>query len=345
MTKKDTIKDQSDPKNALKKGKSGDLVNRFVEGDILALSRLISMVENQDPQAREAIKRLYSLKGNAHIIGITGIAGTGKSSLISKLALKYREKGKTVGIIAVDPTSPITGGALLGDRVRMLELTGDRGIYIRSMGTRGSSGGLAVATNDVINLLDAFGKDIIIVESIGVGQDEIEIMNFVHTLVIVTMPGGGDAVQTIKAGILEVGDIYVVNKADRPEASRIFSELEFMLSLGRGKDNGWEEPVIRTVATMNEGIEDLIDAIEGHRLYLEETGELSKKSAERSRAEMVKLVGRMVTDAIDEAVDKGGRYYDLVEKMANTGEIDPYTAAEWIFARLDTICDVDKGGQ
>lgn len=297
-------------------------------------------MENRDPGAREAIKRLYKHIGNAHIIGITGIAGVGKSSLIAKLGMAYRKRGKTVGIIAVDPTSPLTGGALLGDRVRMLELTGDKGVFIRSMGTRGSSGGLAIATNDVINILDAFKKDIIIVESIGVGQDEIEIENFVQTLIIVTMPGGGDAVQSIKAGILEFGDIYVVNKADRPEASRMMSELEFMLHLGGKESEGWKERIVQTVATMDKGIDELLEVIEEHREYLEKSGGLEEKRIKRSKAEVIKIVSRMVDDAVGEVVCSGGDYYELVQKMAASGDIDPYSAAEELFKNIGDICAI-----
>jgi LAO/AO transport system kinase len=315
-----------------------------LSGDKQALSRLITLVENRDPGAREAIKKLYKHVGNAHIIGVTGIAGVGKSSLIAKLGMAYRKRGKTVGIIAVDPTSPLTGGALLGDRVRMLELTGDKDVFIRSMGTRGSSGGLAIATNDVINILDAFKKDVIIVESIGVGQDEIDIENFVQTLLIVTMPGGGDAVQSIKAGILEFGDIYVVNKADRPETSRMVSELEFMLQLGGKNNEGWEEKIVQTVATMDEGIEELLEIIEGHHSYLEKSGGLEKRRIKRSKAEVLKIVGRMVEDAVKEVVSAGGDYYDLVQKMAASGEMDPYSAAEKILENIDKICtDYRKG--
>ncbi len=300
-------------------------------------------MENNDPGARDAIKRLYKHGGGSHIIGITGIAGVGKSSLIAKLGMAYRRRGKTVGIIAVDPTSPLTGGALLGDRVRMLELTGDKGVFIRSMGTRGSSGGLAIATNDVINILDAFKMDVIIVESIGVGQDEIDIENFVQTLIIVTMPGGGDAVQSIKAGILEFGDIYVVNKADRPETSRAVSELEFMLQLGDKGDKGWKERIVQTVATMDEGIEDLLEVIEEHYKYLEESGGLEERRIKRSKAEVVKIVSRMVDEAVEGVVRSGGDYYDLVQKMAASGEIDPYSAAEEIFKNIGDICRIYDG--
>ena len=311
-----------------------NLLERLFSGDNLAVSRLITMVENDNPGAREAIKKLYKHVGGAHIVGITGSVGTGKSSIIAKLAQGYRKRDKTVGIIAIDPSSPFTGGALLGDRVRMHELTGDKGVFIRSMGTRGASGGLAVATNDVINILDAFKRDIIIVETIGIGQDEIDVENFVHTLVVVTMPGGGDAIQSIKAGILEVGDIYVVNKADRPEASRTFSELEFMLEMGEKDDKKWERCIIQTIATMNKGIDELIDKIEEHHRYLVESGKIDEKRTKRSKAELLKIIDRMVTLAVEKAVGDGGEQRELLERMALTGEVDPYTAADIVFKNL-----------
>ncbi len=322
-------------KARLKDAVIDNLLERLFSGDSLAVSRLITMVENGDPGAREAIKKLYKHVGGAHIVGITGSVGTGKSSLIAKLAQGYRKLNKTVGIIAIDPSSPFTGGALLGDRVRMNELTGDKGVFIRSMGTRGASGGLAVATNDVINILDAFKRDIIIVETIGIGQDEIDVESFVHTLVVVTMPGGGDAIQSIKAGILEVGDIYVVNKADRPEASRTLSELEFMLEMGKKDDKKWKRCIVQTVATMNKGIDELLGKIEEHRRYLVETGKIDEKRTRRSKAELLKIVNRMVTFAIEKAVGDGGEQRELLEKMALTGEIDPYTAADEVFKHLN----------
>jgi len=320
-----------------------NLLERLFSGDSLAVSRLITMVENGDPGAREAIKKLYKHVGGAHIVGITGSVGTGKSTLIAKLAQSYRKLDKTVGIIAIDPSSPFTGGALLGDRVRMQELTGDKGVFIRSMGTRGELGGLAVATNDVINILDAFKRDIIIVETIGIGQDEINVESFVHTLVVVTMPGGGDAIQSIKAGILEVGDIYVVNKADRPEASRTFSELEFMLEMGANDDKKWKRCIVQTVATMNRGIDELIGKIEEHHKYLVETGKIDEKRTRRSKAELLKIVNRMVTLAVEKAVGEKGEHRELLEKMALTGEIDPYTVADVVFKNLKDTCGEEQG--
>jgi LAO/AO transport system kinase len=319
----------------LKKLESTNLTKGILEGDILSVARLISLVENRDAKAREAMKEICRHSGRAHIIGITGVPGAGKSTLTGKLTSVYREQNKTVGIIAIDPTSPFTGGALLGDRIRMQDLAGDSGVFIRSMGTRGASGGLAQATSDVINILDAFKKDIIIVETIGIGQDEIEIEKYAHTLIVVSMPGGGDAIQCIKAGILEIGDIHVINKADHVEVLRAQADLEFMLELKKLKNsNVWEVPIIMTVAIENKGIDKLHQKIEEHRQYLIESGEIHRRRAQRSRAELMEIINRQVKDAVNEAIGEGGVKHDLVEKMAETGEIDPYTAAEMVIEHL-----------
>ena len=246
-----------------------DLYERLLAGDRRAAARLITMVENSDPGAREVLGLLHRHSGGAHIIGLTGSPGSGKSTLACRLAGRFRQDGRTVGIIAVDPTSPFTGGALLGDRVRMQELAGDPEVFIRSMGSRGALGGLAVATNDAINILDAFGKDYIIVETVGAGQVEIEIVKFAHTCVVVTMPGGGDEIQAIKAGILEIGDVFVVNKADREGAHRTCADLEMMLETRPGRDGAdWLPPVLSTVALEDEGVEELAGAVRAHLDYL-----------------------------------------------------------------------------
>ena len=319
----------------MKKLDATKLTKGILEGNTLSVARLISLVENRDARAREAMKEICMHSGRAHIIGITGVPGAGKSTLTGKLTSVFREQGKTVGIIAIDPTSPFTGGALLGDRIRMQDLVGDSGVFIRSMGTRGASGGLAQATSDVINILDASKKDIIIVETIGIGQDEIEIENYVHTLVVVSMPGGGDAIQCIKAGILEIGDIHVINKADHIEASRAQADLEFMLELKKGKKkSGWEEPIVMTVAIENMGIDTLHQKIEEHRQYLIESGEIHKRRAQRSRAELMEIINRQVKEAVNRVIGEGGEKHDIVEKMAVTGEMDPYTAADMVIDHL-----------
>jgi LAO/AO transport system kinase len=320
----------------IKKAECMRLVNELLKGNAVAVARLITLVENQNPLAREAMKEIYKHVGTAQIIGITGVPGSGKSTLISKLIKAYREKDKTVGVVAVDPTSTFTGGALLGDRIRMKDSIGDDGVFIRSMGTRGASGGLALATSDVIHILDAFKKDVIIVETIGVGQDKIEIENYVHTLVIVTMPGGGDAIQCIKAGILEVGDIYVVNKADHPEASRAKADLEFMLELDKPKKekNNWREPVLMTTAIEDKGVGELLQKIEEHHAYQKEIGQIHEKRSRRLKAELLEIINQRIKNAYHEAIGKDGEQYHLLEKMTSRGWVDPYSAADILIKHL-----------
>ena len=313
-----------------------DLIKKMLEGDTVAVARLITLVENEGKKAKETIKEIYKHVGRAHIIGITGVPGAGKSTLTGKLAKAYRNINKTVGIIAIDPTSPFTGGALLGDRIRMQELTGDKGIFIRSMGTRGGTGGLAIATNDVINILDASKKDVIIVETIGTGQDEIDIKKYVHTLVVVTMPGGGDAIQSVKAGILEVGEIFVINKADHAEAQRAVADIDFMLQLKKDSGNGcgWKEPIVATIATENKGIDELLQRIEEHGQHLINSGQINTKRAERTKSELLDIINRQVAKAVNKAIGEGGERHDIIEKMALTSEIDPYTAADMVIKHL-----------
>ncbi len=239
-----------------------DLVDRLLAGDRRAVARLISLVENGAPESREALAALFPHTGHAHIVGITGSPGSGKSTLVNQLAKVFRRQGATVGIVAVDPTSPFSGGAILGDRIRMQDLCGDPGVFIRSMATRGALGGLARATSDVVKVLDAFGKDVILVETVGVGQDEVDIAKAAHTTIVVEAPGMGDDIQAIKAGVMEIADILVVNKADREGAERTVAALEMMLDLNGHPACGWQTPVLKTVATQDEGIADL-DAMTG----------------------------------------------------------------------------------
>lgn len=310
-----------------------DIYQRLIGGDRRAAARLITMVENGDPDAREPLKLLHRHSGRAHIVGLTGSPGSGKSTLACCLARYYRNAGRTVGIIAVDPTSPFTGGALLGDRVRMQELAGDPDVFIRSMGSRGALGGLSVATNDVINILDAFGKDYIIVETVGAGQVEIEIVKFSHTCIVVTMPGGGDEIQAIKAGILEIGDIFVVNKADREGAPRTIADLEMMLETKPSyTDAEWKPPVLATVALEDRGVEELLDAIEGHRGYLKESGLLEERDVLRMKAELIEILNQRVSEAATKALSDQGAD-DLIGRLA-AREIDPHSAAEEMVAYL-----------
>jgi len=310
------------------KAVAGDLYDKLLEGDRRAAARLISMVENGDEGAREVLKRLHRHSGKAHIVGLTGSPGGGKSTIACRLAQSYRAAGKTVGIICVDPTSPFTGGALLGDRVRMQELSGDPEVFIRSMGSRGALGGLSVATNDAINILDAFGKDFIIVETVGAGQVEIEVVKYAHTCVVVTMPGAGDEIQAIKAGILEIGDIFVVNKADREGSMRTVADLEMMIETKPGGVEGaWKPPVIATVALEGEGIAELVGDIARHRQYLLDSGMLTEKIVQRMKAELLGILSLRVSDEAVAALKEGGSACGLVDSMLSR-DLDPHSAAD-----------------
>lgn len=278
------------------------LVQQLLAGDRRAAARLITLIENGDAQAPQAIGELYAHTGRAHIVGITGSPGTGKSTLVAALAKETRRRGHTVGIISIDPTSPFTGGALLGDRIRMQDLSGDRGIFMRSMASRGSLGGLSVATADAIRVLDAFGKETIYVETVGAGQAEVDIVRAAHTTVVVEAPGLGDEIQAFKAGILEIADVFVVNKADREGSDRAVKALTAMLDLGipmRGRDDGsgqWRPPVLKTVASSEEGIAPLADAIEAHRAYLKDSGQFAAREREQIGIELRASVGRSLLE-------------------------------------------------
>ncbi len=311
------------------------LYQGLLSGDRRAAARLISMVEDSDDGAREVLRRLHKQTGKAHIIGLTGSPGSGKSTLACRLAQQYRSAGLSVGIICVDPTSPFTGGALLGDRVRMQELSGDPEVFIRSMGSRGALGGLSVATNDVINILDAFGKDFVIVETVGAGQVEIEVVKYAHTCIVVTMPGAGDEIQAIKAGILEIGDIFVVNKADREGSMRTLADLEMMVETKpAGPEGAWKPPVLSTMALDNEGVAELARDIARHREYLVESGLLTLKDAQRMKAELLSILSLKVEEAAGRALEDGGAASELVRRMA-ARDLDPHTAAEELVKILE----------
>jgi LAO/AO transport system kinase len=270
------------------------------------------------------MKALFGHTGHAHVVGVTGPAGSGKSTLVGALARKYRERGRTVGIVAVDPTSPFTRGAILGDRIRMQELTSDPGVFIRSMATRGALGGLAAATNDVVAVLDAAHKDVIIVETVGAGQDEVEVADTAHTAVVISVPGAGDEVQAIKAGILEIADILVVNKADQPRADITVQQLHAFLNLSRNE--GWDVPILKTVAIKADGVVELAEAIDRHRTFLETSGRMEEARRHRARRQLLALAQEELLARVLASAEANGHLDELVEAIARR-EVDPHTAA------------------
>jgi LAO/AO transport system kinase len=302
-------------------------VERLLAGDKRSLSRVLSWVENNYPEGREAMRELYSHTGRAHIVGITGPTGCGKSTLTGALAREYRKQDKTVGIVAIDPTSPFSHGAILGDRIRMQDLTCDPGVFIRSMATRGALGGLAATTNDIVNVMDAAGKAVIIVETVGAGQDEVEIAGTAHTTIVVNIPGAGDDMQAIKAGILEIADVLVVNKADLPQADAVFKQLHIYADLQRSA--GWSVPIVKTVAYKDKGIDELMEAIEKHRQFLGESGRLDKMLRERGRRQLLVTAQAIMMERVVKAADAS--IEELASQIA-AREIDPRTAAEQLIA-------------
>ena len=311
-------------------GASDDLVDRLRTRNPRAVGRAISMVERGGAEAAALLSRIYPSTGRARVVGITGPPGAGKSTLVDRLAREIRERGETVGILCVDPTSPFTGGALLGDRIRMQGLATDSGVFIRSMATRGTMGGLARATRDAADLLDAAGFDWVLVETVGVGQDEVDVVSTVDTVLVVAVPGLGDDIQAIKAGILEIADVFVLNKADRDGADRVARDLEMMMSLGHPtRGLGWLPPIVRTVASRGEGIADLLAAIERHRLFLAESGELDVRRRAQLRLRVETILKHRV---LDEAEKHAHMEREIARGYAE--RIDPYALSEELFEDL-----------
>lgn len=305
-----------------------ELIENFKKGNIRALARIISKVENEDIHKDEILKRISDMTGRAYVLGITGSPGAGKSSLVDRITSYLRKKEDTVGIIAVDPTSPFSGGALLGDRIRMQEHAVDRGVYIRSMGTRGSLGGLARTTKDVVKVLDAFGYNWVIVETVGVGQAELDIMNVADTTMVVLTPGAGDSIQTIKAGIMEIADIFVVNKCDLPGAHRVASEIMQMLDL-QVEVLEWRPPVAQVSTLDDRGMKDLMDLIEKHRSFLDQSGLMDSKREGRARKETLEIVDYRWQRLVNSQLNYKGYVNDILNRVT-VKKTDPYTAADEI---------------
>ncbi len=306
------------------------LVEGVLRGDRRCIAKTITLIESDLPESHETVSLLYPHTGRAQIVGITGPPGSGKSTLIQKLVKEFRTRRKTVGVVAVDPSSPFTGGAFLGDRVRMQELSTDEGVFIRSMATRGSVGALAKATKDAVKVLDASGKDVVLVETVGAGQSEIEIVKLAHTTVVVLAPGLGDDIQAIKAGIMEIGDIFVVNKADRENVNKAMIDIEAMLSMNPEKEK-WKPPVIKTTAIIGKGISELLDKIDLHREYLE-AGTIDKRRRQRAETELVEAIKEKVTGSIVADLKKKGELDNLVQQILEK-ETDPYSAADMLLSK------------
>jgi LAO/AO transport system kinase len=335
------------------------LAERVLSGDVRAAARLMRDLDDRLPPAEETLRALFPSTGRAFVVGLTGSPGAGKSSLTDRLIAHLRRAGKTVGVVAVDPTSPFSGGAILGDRIRMQDHALDPGVFIRSLATRGHLGGLSRSTADLVQVMDAMGRDVVLVETVGVGQDEIEVATLAHTVVVVAVPGMGDDVQAIKAGVLEIADVFAVNKADREGADRTVRDLQMMLELrrtvsarpldhdaahrfaggapganGAPEPGEWEPPIVRTVAVKDEGVDELLQAIEAHRARLDATGERRAREVARARAAFVALLReRLLAGALDRLEAELGRLDAVAERIA-AREADPYALADDLANRL-----------
>ncbi|MXV63300.1 methylmalonyl Co-A mutase-associated GTPase MeaB [Natronorubrum sp. JWXQ-INN-674] len=333
------------------------LLEDLLAGEHRALARVISKIENRSPGYRDLVSALYAHTGDADVVGITGSPGAGKSTLVDKLAETYRDRGETVGVIAIDPSSPFTGGAVLGDRIRMASTVGDMDVFVRSMSARGTLGGLSTATADAVKAMDAFGKDKIIIETVGAGQNEIDIVRTADTVAVLVPPGSGDDIQTLKAGILEIADVFVVNKADRDGADRTVQELQEMIHLGDGgglsgsgggghhsqevidahddwdgetedadEESGWKPPIVETVATKGTGVETFIDELAAHRTYLVDSGTHAQQVRQRYAEEIRTLLREDVHGMLEDELEAAGGIDDLADDVRR-GETDPYSIA------------------
>ena len=339
------------------------LYESLLDGDHAALARVITKIENRTPGYRDLLAALHAETGNASVVGITGSPGTGKSTLVDALTKQYREAGETVGVIAVDPSSPYTGGSVLGDRIRMGSTAGDMDVFVRSMSARGRLGGLSMATADAVKALDAFGKDRIIVETVGAGQNEVDIVETAETVAVVVQPGSGDDIQLLKAGILEIGDLFVVNKADKDEAAGTVADLETMihmssepaagLSTGHhgpdmaghdteqgdsGDNEGWTPPVVETVATTGEGVVGLRDALDDHRQYLAASGEREGRRRRRAETEIRRLLRSDLGGLAEQVLDRHGGMEAVASRVARR-ETDPYTVVGELVDPLESAVE------
>jgi GTPase len=309
-----------------------ELLEKFFNGDVRALSRIITRVENRSSDSLMLLQRLFPHSGKSEVIGVTGSPGSGKSTLVDRLASAYRNTGKTLAVVAVDPSSPFTGGAILGDRIRMQTPGTDPGVYIRSMATRGHLGGVATATADVVTVLDAAGRDPIIVETVGVGQDEIDIVKLADVSIVVLVPGMGDDVQALKAGIMEIGDIFVINKCDRPGVEKMERAVLAMLSLAHRAD-GWLPPVLKTVATEGRGIDDLVGAIAQCRSFFQSSAARLEKKKQAARQRLITLLEERLVKSAVQQVFPDGELNKVVEQIAER-QRDPYSIVDEIIRNL-----------
>ncbi len=308
------------------------VIERACAGDARSLARLISLVENRSPQLRQVMRALAPRTGQARVVGLTGAPGVGKSTITGALVAAGRERGLRVGVLAVDPTSPFSGGALLGDRVRMQDHATDRGVFIRSMASRGRLGGLSWATPQALRVLDAAGFGLVLVETVGVGQAEVEIASLADTTLVVVAPGMGDSIQAAKAGILEIGDVFVVNKGDRPGAREAARDLRTMIALSGPAEGAWRPPIVTTTASSGAGIADLIARLEAHWSWLEDSGELDRRRRARAREE----ISAIALTALRERVGglPGDTRLDALAARVAAGELDPYAAADELAAAV-----------